>query len=92
MKSRCSLWVGREGLVVEDGVTTWIVLVHSVSVAFYFLPTAAAPSVRAKVKTALSYRNDTIIKSLFFVANKMKTMLKLFWPPLFLNSRILGLI
>lgn len=83
MKSRCSLWVGREGLVVEVGVTTWIVLVHSVSVAFYFLPTAAAPSVRAKVKTALSYRNDTIM---------LKTMLKLFWPPLFLNSRILGLI
>lgn len=83
MKSRCSLWVGREGLVVEVGVTTWIVLVHSVSVAFYFLPTAAAPSVRAEVKTALSYRNDTIM---------LKTMLKLFWPPLFLNSRILGLI
>lgn len=40
------------------------------------LHTAAAPAVRAAVKTALSYRNATII-DIFYAAEKLKTMLKL---------------
>ena len=51
----------------------------------------SAYAVRAAVKTELSHQSGSI--SLFFShLTKVKTMLKLFWPLLTLNSRILGSI
>ena len=55
------------------------------------LHTAAAPAVRAAVKTKLSYRNDMII-AFSFEANKTKANLRLLWPLLIVNMRIRGLI
>ena len=52
-----------------------------------------APAVRAAVKTELSYQNDAIILWAFSSQlPKIKSMLKLLWPLLVFNSRVLGLI
>ena len=53
---------------------------------------AAAPAVRAAVKTELSYRNDMVTVFFSSQLTKIKTMLKFFWYLEIVNLRTEGLI